>query len=118
MPLKVLNPLVIFFTWYLSTLLSHRYMEYDEGKENGDSVEAPESPDTSGRVDVEQPTEVDADTVESVESTCYLLHVVSLHSTFSSLHGLRRWKIKRRWRGGSSITRHIGWGRRRAANGS
>ena len=93
--LFVVNPLVILFTWYLSTLLAHRYMVYDEGKENGDGVEAPESPDTSGGVDVEQPTEVDADAVESVESTCYLLHVVSLHSTFSSLHEVRRGKRKR-----------------------
>jgi len=38
-------------------------MKYDEGKENGDSVETPESPDTSGGVDDEQPTEVDADAV-------------------------------------------------------
>ena len=59
----VVNPLVILFAWHLSILLAHRYMVYDEGKENGDGVEAPESPGTSSGVDVEQQTEVDADAV-------------------------------------------------------
>ena len=61
--LIVMNPLLFLFMWYISTLIGRRYiMECnDEGQENGNDVEAPpESPESSGGVDVKQPTKVDA----------------------------------------------------------